>query len=121
MFGSVALAGCAGLQHGEQGAQSQFDAHPQSLLQLHLQSDFCSPQIGHFAVCGVTMAGHAEEQFDPVIAGTLVLHGHAAFALENEHVAIPTAIAAATVSFLIVIFTSLCLLEVNSHYIKRTS
>jgi hypothetical protein len=39
--------------------------------------------------------------------------GHAAIALENEHVAIPTAIAAATVSFLIVIFTSLCLLEVN--------
>ncbi len=34
--------------------------------------------------------------------------GHAAIALENEHVAIPTAIAAATVSFLIVIFTSLC-------------
>ena len=35
--------------------------------------------------------------------------GQAAIALLIEHVAIPTAIAAATVSFLIVIFTSLCL------------
>jgi riboflavin synthase alpha subunit len=33
-------------------------------------------------------------------------HGHAAFAVLKEHVAIPTAIAAATVSFLIVILTS---------------
>ena len=34
--------------------------------------------------------------------------GQAAIAWFKEHVAIPTAIAAATVSFLIVIFTSLC-------------
>ena len=34
-------------------------------------------------------------------------HGQAAITVLNEHVAIPTAIAAATVSFLIVILTSL--------------
>jgi hypothetical protein len=89
-------------------------AHPQSQpqSQLHLQADFSNPQIGHFAFSGVTKAWQPEAgQAPPIIAGA-ELHGQAAIALLNEHVAIPTAIAAATVSFLIVIFTSLCLLKV---------
>ena len=57
--------------------------------------------------CGVA-TGHA----GPVTtgrasSGAFVLHGQAAIAGVKEHVAIPTAIAAATVSFLIDIFTSL--------------
>lgn len=70
-----------------------------------------NPQLGQVAHAGVIKLGHVA-QFEPVDSGMLVLQGHAAIALENEHVAIPTAIAAATVSFLIVIFPSLCLLEV---------
>ena len=43
---------------------------------------------------------------DGAVAAGFWLHGQAAIAFANEHVVIPTAIAAATVSFLIVILTS---------------
>jgi hypothetical protein len=107
VLGQVAHAGVIGLQGttGQAVAQggAQGVAHGSQPLcvfawQPHV-AEFC-PHIGQ-ALIGATVVG---QLLQPET-------GHAAIALENEHVAIPTAIAAATVSFLIVIFTSLCLLE----------
>ena len=95
--GVIQLVSAHGVAHGvAQGA-----AHPQAGAGLQPQVVLFWPQIGHGAVAGVS------GQAPPVITG-ISLHGQAAIALFSEHVAIPTAIAAATVSFLIVIFTSLC-------------
>jgi hypothetical protein len=71
---------------------------------LQPQVELSNPQIGQAVAIGAMVLWHPESgQALPEL-----LHGHAAIALLREHVAIPTAIAAATVSFLIVIFTSLC-------------
>lgn len=112
VLGQVAHAGVAGL-HGD--GQSQLQSlqvlqelhelqdvsHPHGVLQV--QQDLSNPHVGQRFAGAVVIVG---QLLQPEI-------GQAAIAFENEHVAIPTAIAAATVSFLIVIFPSLCLLEDN--------
>jgi hypothetical protein len=72
--------------------QGAAQPHPQLLL-LHPHVDLSCPQLGQ-AHAGATTVGQLLQPES----------GQAAIELENEHVAIPTAIAAATVSFLIVIF-----------------
>jgi hypothetical protein len=85
-------------------AQSQSDLQPQSDLQLQ---PLFEPQIGQAVAHGVGQAvAHGVAQ--GVAHGAE--HGQAAITELIEHVAIPTAIAAATVSFLIVIFNLLVFL-----------
>jgi hypothetical protein len=73
----------------------------QAFFFLHPQSAFARLHLLH---CGFAQSD------EPVTTGkaSFCVHGQAAIALFKEHVAIPTAIAAAAVSFLIDIFTSLC-------------
>ena len=93
VLGQVAHAGIAVLQGA--GGQSQLDLQPQSDL-LQLQPEF-EPQIGQAVAHGAGQAAWHGARLG-------VEHGQAAITELIEHVAIPTAIAAATVSFLIVIF-----------------
>jgi hypothetical protein len=60
----------------------------------------------HGQAAPVTVGNSLQPQVDWLTIGRWS-HGQAAITVLNEHVAIPTAIAAATVSFLIVILTSL--------------
>jgi hypothetical protein len=107
--GQSAVDGTAGLSQLISSGQSQSvfcTGHGSGFLQSHSGKAFL--HLLQFGV-GITFSiGHA----GPVTtgnasAGAGVLHGQAAITGVKEQVDIPTAIAAATVSFLIVIFTSL--------------
>ena len=68
--------------------QGSFFLHPQSVLLFTFVAGLRSLNW----TCGPVTTGRAS-------SGAWVLHGQAAIAEVKEHVAIPTAIAAATVSF----------------------
>jgi len=103
VFGHVAHAGVAGLAQGSQHGSHDFlhgsQSHGLHLHGLHLH-------LSQQELQGVAQAHGGEAQLG------VLLHGQAAIAVFIEHVAIPTAIAAAIVSFLIVIFTSLCFFKI---------
>ena len=115
MPGHTAQAGSAGLSQLISSLQPQsfffyfFEGSLQgsAFLQSHssnVLSHLLHLGAGSHGQAGPVTTGSASAQG----AGVGCAQGQAAIAEVKEHVAIPTAIAAATVSFLIVIFTSLC-------------